>query len=405
MKDLQVKWNILNIDPRDQQSEHDVLKDELIYGIAWTDNNYSSITKEYGEINVFLHNTDYTQDNKQMQSRELEIEVWDYSKHQRVGIELMHNIYIWWIKDTNDVSLRNSNKIILNSEIAIRFSKWTGHDYWKSESEINERISNSFMGVVIDNPYYDQYDINQPMKKSLTTQTLTTPVHGITKEVTLSVMQNSYAIYSSIFNTDYSQTGHFYSIDEQRQDFEHFKNNNYAEINLRMSTKHAFYETNICTIFDFIGQLGGMFEIFEVLGKLIIGYYTNKMFYHYAINWLHKQDDFDVKANQKLKHQGSKRVVPNIKTGRIDKNSKSAYTKANSHKNMLTKKNEREEDKENVYVSDPSQVNISFEHQNLPKLSYFSTSRNNTMIYDKLDLCYNLFCCVKFKCGRKFRSK
>ena len=75
MKDLQVKWNILNIDPTDQQSEHDVLKDELIYGIAWTDNNYSSITKEYGEINVFLHNTDYTQDNKQMQSRELEIEV------------------------------------------------------------------------------------------------------------------------------------------------------------------------------------------------------------------------------------------------------------------------------------------------------------------------------------------
>ena len=140
------------------------------------------------------------------------------------------------------------------------------------------------MGVVIDNPYYDQYDINQPMKKSLTSQVFTTPVDGITKEITLSIMQNSYSIYSSIFNTDYSKTGHFYSIDEQRQDFEHFKNNNYAEINLRMSTKHAFYETNICTIFDFIGQLGGMFEIFEVLGKLIIGYYTNKMFYHYAIN-------------------------------------------------------------------------------------------------------------------------
>ena len=72
---------------------------------------------------------------------------------------------------------------------------------------------------------------------------------------------------------------------------------------------------------------------------------------------------------------------------------------------MLTKKNEKEEDKENAYVSDPSQVNIRFEHQNLSKLGHFSTRRNNTMIYDKLDLCYNLFCCVKFKCGRKFRSK
>ena len=140
------------------------------------------------------------------------------------------------------------------------------------------------MGIMTDDPYYDQYDIEQPMKKALTSQANTSPVDGITKKVTLSIMQNSYAIYSSIFNTDYSQTGHFYSIDEQGQDFSNFQDNAYLKVCLQMCTKHVFYEANIYTIFDFTGQLGGMFEIFEVLGKLIIGYYTNKMFYHYAIN-------------------------------------------------------------------------------------------------------------------------
>ena len=140
------------------------------------------------------------------------------------------------------------------------------------------------MGVVTDDPYYDQYDIEQPVKKALTNQAFTSPVDGITKKVTLSIMQNSYAIYSSIFNTDYSQTGHFYSIDQQRQDFENFEHNTYLIIKFHMSSKHIFYEANIYTIFDFTGQLGGMFEIFEVLGKLIIGYYTNKIFYHYTIN-------------------------------------------------------------------------------------------------------------------------
>ena len=75
MKDLQVKWNVLSIDPKDQQSEYDVLKDGLIYGIVWTDNNYSTITKEYGQVKVLLHNMNFVQGRQQIQETELDVEV------------------------------------------------------------------------------------------------------------------------------------------------------------------------------------------------------------------------------------------------------------------------------------------------------------------------------------------
>ena len=75
MKDLQVKWNVLNIDPTDQQSEYDVLKDGLIYGIVWTDNNHSTITKEYGQVRVFLHDMNFSQGREQIQETQLDVEI------------------------------------------------------------------------------------------------------------------------------------------------------------------------------------------------------------------------------------------------------------------------------------------------------------------------------------------
>ena len=99
MKDLQVKWNILSIDSQDQQSEYDVLKDGLIYSIVWTDSNYSTITKEYGQVKVFLHDMNFSQGRENIQETELDVEVWEDKKHQQIGIEHMDNIYAWWIKD------------------------------------------------------------------------------------------------------------------------------------------------------------------------------------------------------------------------------------------------------------------------------------------------------------------
>ena len=99
MKDLQVKWNILSIDSQDQQSEYDVLKDGLIYSIVWTDSNYSTITKEYGSIQVFLHNMSFSQSREKMQETELDVEIWENKKRQRQGKEHQNNINMWWIKD------------------------------------------------------------------------------------------------------------------------------------------------------------------------------------------------------------------------------------------------------------------------------------------------------------------
>jgi len=45
-------------------------------------------------------------------------------------------------------------------------------------------------------------------------------------------------------------------------------------------------------LIDLVTQLGGSFEMLEVIGKFIIGVYANKLFYYYALNNMHKQDDF-----------------------------------------------------------------------------------------------------------------
>jgi sugar phosphate permease len=58
------------------------------------------------------------------------------------------------------------------------------------------------------------------------------------------------------------------------------------EIIVKFSIDRTYdeYEVKVFDILDLIGKLGGLFEIAEIIGRLIIGFYSQKLFYHLVIN-------------------------------------------------------------------------------------------------------------------------
>ena len=72
----------------------------------------------------------------------------------------------------------------------------------------------------------------------------------------------------------------FYSVETDRSDFNlnSFSSDSYANIVIRMEAREDTYERTVLSIFDFTGLVGGVFEILEITGGLVVGFFANKLF-------------------------------------------------------------------------------------------------------------------------------
>lgn len=48
------------------------------------------------------------------------------------------------------------------------------------------------------------------------------------------------------------------------------------------------YERTLTTIMDAIGTLGGIYSLIQVFFGFFIGIFSNKLFYHYVVNNMHR---------------------------------------------------------------------------------------------------------------------
>ena len=51
-----------------------------------------------------------------------------------------------------------------------------------------------------------------------------------------------------------------------------------VHVTIRMEAREDTYERTVFSVFDFTGLVGGVFEIFEILGGVIVGFFAHKLF-------------------------------------------------------------------------------------------------------------------------------
>ena len=146
------------------------------------------------------------------------------------------------------------------------------------------------MVTVLNNSVYDHEDTTNPVKYYLDVN-LMSPAEGFQKSNTHYIRENNYKVYNNYLNPNDYKEGSFYDIDDKVFDFRTHnpKRTSYLIVRFFMSNHLKEYESYTYTILDLFSDLGGAFEIFEVFGKLAIGYYVNKLFYHYVVNCLNQQ--------------------------------------------------------------------------------------------------------------------
>ena len=180
----------------------------------------------------------------------------------------------------------------------------------------------------IRNAYYDINDIDDPIKYFYDTSITTKALDDYTRINEVFIRKVTYTIDDNYLMSNQQRKGKFYKIGRVDKDIDDQKDAHImAVFILSLDHQHESIETSVYTVVDLFGQLGGAFEIFEVAGKLLIGTYANKLFYHYAINCMHKQDELEFES-QKDKSESSNEIIqksepqPAIYIGNLDNNHK-----------------------------------------------------------------------------------
>lgn len=108
----------------------------------------------------------------------------------------------------------------------------------------------------------------------------------------------------------------FYNVDKADFDVEEdISNLFYARFTLRMESREDTYERTVFSVFDFTGLIGGVFEIFEVIGGIIVGYFARKIILFSMISNLYQvQRDFNTRDQEFNKVIPTTRRVVNKRT-------------------------------------------------------------------------------------------
>ena len=287
-----------------------------------------------------------------------------------------------------NTTIRNDFMYTEMSQIIVSFKKCVNHSYCKTDYEIKDKLMDSTMMTIMYNAYYDHDDIHEPVKYVPDRRAVTSFVPDIQKEIQISIMKNTYQIHDSIVNPNQVKEGSFYSIDDINKDFSLLDQENvFLKVRFHMGTRHNIYEATVYSIFDLFSQLGGVFEIIELFGKLAIGYYVNAIFYYYVIKSMNMQNDPEIKTNASSLKETDK--LTKSKTTHIHQSRSGKHMFSNRNLKRNFRRFEFEHSKvqneaDNLKSADKS---VSFEHNNV---IVSKSEANEAHSFSKFDLIYNM---------------
>ena len=95
-----------------------------------------------------------------------------------------------------------------------------------------------------------------------------------------SIKQNEYELKDSFYFNLNSNSGTFYSVGNRQQNVENkdFNEDRYLTIFFRMSQNYEVYERTTYTLFEVLGEVGGVFEILSIVGSVIVLSLSTQLF-------------------------------------------------------------------------------------------------------------------------------
>ena len=203
---------------------------------------------------------------------------------------------------------------------AVSVTKWSilnNDTNCASDAEIDAKLLGGRIGIVIVNSYMDFEDYDTVIKSYPEDRFSYKISSGISKEPQIYVRKNYVSLNDNFFQTGLTENKEFYSVSTSDNDFDIDPTGiNYARVTIRMEAREDTYERTVFSVFDFTGLIGGVFEIFEIIGGIFVGYFSSTLFLFSMLTNLYQVQKIDDTTEQEFT-----KVLPttrkiSIKTGK-----------------------------------------------------------------------------------------
>ena len=158
------------------------------------------------------------------------------------------------------------------------------------------------MKVLVKNQYFDFRNIDNPV------QSYVEELYEYSIEndgiffVDLFVKQNQYETQDDYLNIAGPKTGIFYDTKSHRDsdlDTEGVPQV-FAYFNFWISNQEDFYERTVYSFFDFVGQIGGIVELFLIFAAIIISPISGTLLDHEIVNSINDSKNSDMSKHSNL---------------------------------------------------------------------------------------------------------
>ena len=264
-------------------------------------------------------------------------------------------------------------------------------------SDIDDQIKNKRIGILIANSYVDFNDYVNPVKRYLDDKYTFRLTPGHKKTVRTYLRHNTAEFRDSLFDLEFSKKEEFYSISEYDVDMSlEIEDGNLFRYIMRLDHNKDHYERSVYTIIDLTGQIGGLYEIFQLVGKFLIGFISSKILiltmmskmYHVQTHQNDEdEDNWKFDGVNKIDDTKSKRIEPKLQQNRfshLSKRLEQDESKSEINSNLSINKSASEDIQMDEFRKGPQPMLDKFYELNAEKNSSKNENQDSKDLIDQL---------------------
>ena len=202
------------------------------------------------------------------------------------GIETLPNIQYYELNN-EDVIIKSHKGATIKRTLQIDLMKCVNttepdSPICKPDYEIEPKLNDAYVSLIIKNNYFDFNDLESPINQYFQRENFPT-LNEFYSLVQLNSKRNDYVLKDSM--TQFTQDeGTFYSFQDFKSQLHKGHGIIYFTLELDIDSEHETYERSVYSFWEFIGLIGGIYEIMDVLVSIFIGSYNNRIFLLSVIN-------------------------------------------------------------------------------------------------------------------------
>jgi hypothetical protein len=143
------------------------------------------------------------------------------------------------------------------------------------------------MDVMVSTLYLDFNDVETPIKRQYDASNYVYINKDLSTYHDINLAKSEYVLYDNLFWSDtVSSIGEFYQVDYSTHHVSERESvNDYlVYLDIQMSNKIYQYERRIYSFYTLASNIGGFFEIVHITCKIIVGYFSFKIYSHTLLN-------------------------------------------------------------------------------------------------------------------------